>query len=439
MHFDPRGCPVSTGSADAIAHVEQALWRMLTYFGNPLDDLDAAIAAAPGWALPYVLKANCLLSGAEHGYALQAAALLDRAAEAAARNPTPQRERDHIVASRACAAGHWRQACDLWERILVEHPRDVAALLAAHLFDFYRGDSRNLNRRVARVLPAWSADLPLYSQVLGLHAFGLEECNHYDQARDTALQALSIDPRDPWAIHAVAHVHEMRGEHDLGAQWLQSRTADWAPDNGFAFHNWWHLALFHLERMDVDAALALFDERIAVDPQMALQNVDITALLWRLQLLGVDVGGRWQAAAALWPRQQPDAGFYPFNDFHAAMAFIGAGQAAQARQLLQAVQARASDGDDPARMAAGIGVPLIGALLDYAEGRYDAATDGLLRVREHASGFGGSHAQRDVIELTLLDASARAGQRQLARHLLNERLHAKAGTPLTAHWQARVS
>jgi tetratricopeptide (TPR) repeat protein len=439
MHFDPRGCPVSTGSASAIAHAETALWRMLTYFGNPLDDLDAAIAADPGWALPYVLKANCLLSGAEHAYALQAQALLDMAAEVAARGRTPQRERDHIVASRACAAGQWRQACDLWERILVEHPRDVAALLAAHLFDFYRGDARNLDRRVARVLPAWSAELPLYSHVLGLRAFGLEECHHYDQAMDTALQALSIDPRDPWAVHAVAHVHEMRGEHAQGAQWLSSRSADWAPDNGFAFHNWWHLGLFHLERMEVDAALALFDERIAVDPQMALQNVDITAMLWRLQLLGVDVGERWQAAAALWPQQQPDAGFYPFNDFHAAMAFVGAGQTAQARELLQAVQARAADGDDPARMAANVGVPLIGALLDYAEGRHDAATDGLLRVRERASAFGGSHAQRDVIELTLLDAAARSGQHRLARHLLNERLQAKAGTPLTAHWQARVS
>lgn len=437
MLFDPRGCPVSTGSAPAIAHAEKALWRMLTYFGNPFDDLDAALAEDPNWVMPLVLKANGLLSMAEHAYALQARALLEAAGERA--GGANARERAHIAASRACAAGQWKQACDLWEAILVEHPQDMAALLAAHLFDFYRGDSRNLHRRVARALPAWSPDMPLYSLVLGLHAFGLEECNHYAQAQETGLAALSLDRRDPWAIHAVAHVHEMRGEYQQGAVWLQSRRDDWAPDNGFAFHNWWHLALFHLERLDHAGALALFDEYISPNPEMALQSVDICAMLWRLRLLGVDVGDRWRSAAACWPQQAPDTGHYAFNDFHAAMAYVGDGRVDEARRVLHSVEARARDDSSPGRMAGEVGVPLLRALLQYANADYGDATDGLLAVRERSFHFGGSHAQRDIIEQTLLDAAIRAGRRPLARHLLNERLFAKAGSPLTEYWSQRAS
>lgn len=410
---------------------------MLTYFGTPFDDLDAALAEDPEWTMPLVLKANTLLSAAEHAYTQQALALLEAASERAAR--ANARERAHIAASRACACGQWKQACDLWEGILVEHPRDVAALLAAHLFDFYRGDSRNLHRRVARVLPAWSPELPLYSHVLGMHAFGLEESNHYAQAQEAGMAALSLDRRDPWAIHAVAHVHEMRGEYQQGAAWLESRREDWAPDNGFAFHNWWHLALFHLEQLDHARALALFDEHISPNPEMALQSVDICAMLWRLRLLGVDVGDRWRHAAACWPQQSPDTGHYPFNDFHAAMAYIGDGQLDQAQRVLRAVEARVNDDVSPGRMAGEVGVPLLRALLQYANADYTNATEGLLAMRERSFRFGGSHAQRDIIEQTLLDAAIRAGRKPLARHLLNERLFAKAGSPLTQHWSQRVS
>ena len=275
---------------------------MVSYYGNALDDLDAAIAEDPTWALPHVMKANALLSMTEHGLGLLAADSLQRAAELAPAGHANDRERRHIAATRACAAGQWQQACDAWERILLDHPQDLVALQIAHLFDFYRGDARNLHRRVARVLPEWSPQAPLYSFVLGMHAFGLEEMQPVLRTRSTpARRALAIDARDPWAVHAVTHVHEMQGRFDEGARFLASRSDDWSPDNGFAFHNWWHLALFHLERCDAAAALALLDERVMPGAEFALQRIDISALLWRLRLMGVDVGERLRASAAGWP------------------------------------------------------------------------------------------------------------------------------------------
>ncbi|TYT26776.1 tetratricopeptide repeat protein [Luteimonas viscosa] len=437
MHHDPRDCPVSTRSAAAIAHAEQALWRMATYFGDPFADLDAAIQEDPGWVLPLVMKANCLLSATEQPMLEQAHALLDLAGAATGANA---RERAHVAASRTCALGHWREACDQWERILVEHPRDFLALWSAHLFDFFRGDAGNLHRRVARVLPAWSADTPMYAHVRALEAFGLEESNHYDSALESAQAALALQPREPWAIHAAAHVHEMRGDHQHGARWLESRIADWSGDNAFAFHNWWHLALFRLEQLDTAGALELFDAQIVAGDAMALQHIDVCALLWRLRILGVDVGDRWQHAAQRWTDRAPVAGHYAFNDLHAAMAFVGADRDAQARSLLAAVEARATDvdGGHLSRIAGEIGVPLLRGVIAHGEGDHAGAVEQLLPLRGRHHAMGGSHAQRDVIELTLLDAAIGAGHRALARHLLNERLFAKPGTPLTAHWERRL-
>ena len=434
---DGRGCPVSTASSRAIEHAEKALWRMVSYYGNALDDLDAAIAEDPAWPLPHVMKANALLSMTEHGLGLMAAESLQRAAELAAVGRDNDRERRHIAATRLCAGGQWQQACDAWERILLDHPQDLVALQIGHLFDFYRGDARNLHRRVARVLPEWSTQAPLYSFVLGMHAFGLEESNLHPHALEAGQAALEMEARDPWAVHAVTHVHEMQGRFDEGARFLASRSDDWSPDNGFAFHNWWHLSLFHLERCDTSAALALLDERVMPGAEFALQRIDISALLWRLRLMGVDAGERWRASADAWP-EAPEVGYYAFNDLHAVLSLVGAGRLDDVERVIEAARERSGEHSTVGAMAADVGVPLMLGMLAHGRGRYADAVDSLWAVRDGCHRFGGSHAQRDLVDQTLMDAAIRAGQRQLARHLLNERLLTKPRSPLTQHWAERI-
>ena len=352
-----------------------------------------------------------------------------------------EREQAHLAAAQAAAQGDWARACDLWDAILVRWPRDVAALLFAHLFDFYQGDALNLKRRPQRVLPRWSPDLPFHGYVLGMAAFGLEESGHYAEAEDAGRAAVAINPRDPWAIHAVTHVFEMQGRHRSGAEWLDQHVEDWAVDNGFSFHNWFHAALFQLEKMDTQAALEVYDAQLAPVGDMALQRVDRTAILWRLRLLGVDVASRFAALRERWSTEAPAAGFYAFNDLHALIACLGAGERAGAQDLL-AVMARAAEGgagSSNERMTREVGLPLARAFAAYGAGRWAEAAEGLLRVRDRAHLFGGSHAQRDILTLTLLDAAVRAGERPLAAHILAERHPAKQHTPLTAYWQQRVA
>jgi hypothetical protein len=272
-----------------------------------------------------------------------------------------------------------------------------------------------------------------------MHAFGLEENNLYPHALDVGHAALAIDARDPWAVHAVTHVHEMQGGFDEGARFLASRSDDWSVDNGFAYHNWWHLALFHLERCDTAAALALLDERVMPGAEFALQRVDISALLWRLRLMGVDVGDRFSASAAGWPATAPEAGHYAFNDLHAVLSLVGAGRLDDASGVIDAARARSREDSTVGRMAVEVGVPLMLGVLAHGRGRHADAVDSLWAVRDVCHGFGGSHAQRDLVDLTLIDAAVRAGRRRLARHVLNERLLTKARSPLTLHWAARMT
>ena len=61
----------------------------------------------------------------------------------------------------------------------------------------------------------------------------------------------------------------------------------------------------------------------------------------------------------------------------------------------------------------------------HAAGHPDRAIDLLIDIRPRANAVGGSHAQRDVIDLTLIAAAARAGDDSLARALVTERIARK--------------
>ena len=431
---DHRGVPSGSSTATARECHERALWHLVSFYGDPMAAFDATIAADPGWGLARVLKAVFILTLTEPAMLPQARQLLAEAEPLMA--GAPAHEQGHFVAAQAALAGRWFDACAHWDVLLLEQPRDLLALTAAHLFDFYRGDARNLRARVARVLPEWPADDPLQPYVQGMHAFGLEECNLYPQAEAAGREALARDRRGPWAIHAVAHVMEMQGRHEEGVRWLDGGSAGWA-DNGLAVHLWWHLALFQLETLDTSAALTLFDARIAGSASVVnLQWLDGAALLWRLNLLGVDVGSRWQTLAADWADPIAHAGHYAFNDVHALLPLLGSGDMARAQALLGASSAQANA--DNADMAREVGVPLMRGLMAHARGDADEACAVLYPLRRVAHHFGGSHAQRDLIDQTLLAAAARSSHKAAGRALLNERRLAKPNTPLTEHWASRL-
>jgi hypothetical protein len=436
-HTDPRGNPCGSGSPAAQHAAEQALWRMMSFVDTPLADLDCAMQADPGWALPHAMKAGFLLGLTEPGLRDEAAAHLSHARALA--GDAPARERMHLEALQQLLEGRWHSACRTWDSLLIDHPHDALALQWAQLWDFYRGDTAALRLRPARALPEWDEADPLQPYVLALYAFGLEENNLFPQAEEAGRRALAANPRVPWAVHAVAHVMEMQGRFEDGAAWLRQQQPHWADGNGFACHLWWHKALFRLESLDIAGVLRLIDHHLSGDAlQIGLQRVDASALLWRLHLLGEDVSGPCADVVKGWCLDDSAAGYYAFNDLHIVLALLGAGEVHRAERWVarcaERVMAAADAGRSNHAMAREVGLPLMRGLLALARGQADAACDLLAPVRAQARSLGGSHAQRDLVDQTLLAAAARAQRQSLGRALLNERRMAKPMTPLTRHW-----
>ncbi len=445
---DPRDNPVSASSAAALDASERALWRMMSFYGTPIDDLDAASAADPTWPLPRLMKAGFLLSLTEPSVRDDARALIATVPEHGEGSGNP-RERAHRGALVRLAAGDWAGAGDAWSAILRDHPRDALALQWAHLFDFYRGDLTQLAGRVAPLLGDWPGDDPLHPYVLALHAFGLEESGRYAEAEATGRRALAADARVPWAIHAVAHVMEMQGRHGEGLDWMAARRRQWgardAADggpgaNGFAGHLGWHEALFALETLAFDRALARFDDYLDAERiEITLQRVDAASLLWRIALLGGDVGDRWRALVAGWRLDESTAGHSLFNDAHATMALVGVGDLARAREWVALSLAAAErNGGWNGDVARAIGAPLLQGIVAFGAGQFDLATERIALARAALTAFGGSRAQRDVVDQTLLAAAARGHDKSVGRALLAQRKVAKAATPLTMHWVERI-
>ena len=433
MHLrDSAGHQVTGATADGLAHFETAAHQFRCYIGDPVASVDAALAAAPQMAMAHVLKAYLHLLGTEPLALPVARECLAAAADLVG----TERERGHVAAVRLLTEGRWSAAGRVLEDVSVAYPLDALALQAGHSIDFFRGDSRMLRDRIARALPAWSTSIPGYHALLGMHAFGLEETGDYAQAERQGRKAVELERRDTWAWHAVAHTYEMRNEAREGLAWMSVDTDAWSQDSFLAVHNWWHRAVYHLELGEPDAALQLFDGPVfGKRSSVVLELIDASALLWRLMLRGVDVGDRYQAVADNWAPIAA-AGTYAFNDMHAMIAFVGAGRVKEQQTVLEAQRA-VLDGEltvaaDNLAFTREVGHPATRAIQAFGQGRYAECVELLRPIRHISHRFGGSHAQRDLLDQTLIEASRRAGFDALTVALVRERVALRPRSPLAA-------
>jgi tetratricopeptide (TPR) repeat protein len=288
-----------------------------------------------------------------------------------------------------------------------------------------------------RALPAWNRELPGYGFTLGMQAFGLEECGDYRRAEETGRHAIELEPDDCWAQHALAHVLEMEARQAEGIAFMESRRDHWAQDdNGFAFHNWWHMALYNLDQDHIERALEIHDRSIRPgQSEIQLEMLDATALLWRMHLRGIDVGKRWENLAAAYEKTAQD-GFYAFNDMHAMIAYVATGRREAAKRLLAGAARAAEKSGTNARMEREVGLPVMRGIEAFGRGQYGATVELLMPVRYRAHVFGGSHAQRDIIHRTLVEAALRDSQFALANALATERTQLKPHCPFS--WQLRL-
>lgn len=426
MITDIQGHALSGAQTGAAEAYEQAVRAFQLYRGDPMGSLEQAITAAPQFAMAHILQAHLLALATEPACVLMAQEVLARLRHM----PLNERESSHVAVIEKVLQGEWTEAALAMDQHNQQHPYDIVALQAGHLMDFYRANARNLRDRLARVLPHWSSDMPGHSIVLGMYAFGLEECGDHARAEAIGREALDREPLDCWAHHAVAHVMEMQGRAQDGVGWMLTREPFWSgDDNFFKVHNAWHGALCHLDLGQSTEVLALYDNVVRQTPSaVALDLVDASALLWRLHLAGVDVGERWAEVAQTWDAHA-DGKLYPFNDWHAVMAYLGAGRGQDVQRLRDAMR-NASGTSEVSRWALETGHDLVEGFVAHWHGEHDRAVQHLFRGRHIANRFGGSHAQRDIIDWTLTDAALRAGQRGMAEALAHERIALRPHSPV---------
>jgi hypothetical protein len=431
---DLQGNELTGGSTQAVTLFCEALTSFNLYRGDPIGLLDAASEVSPDFGMAKVLKTYL--------YALATEPDLTREARGMIKSlhtmPMNARERAHIKIISCIIEGRWSDAGIALDHHNALYPRDLVGLQVGHLVDFYRANARSLRDRIARALPHWSPADPGYSTMLGFYSFGLEESADYARAEDVGREAVDREPLECWAHHAVAHVMEMQGRAVEGLAWMTAREPHWSgDDNFFKVHNWWHRALFHMGLGENEEALSLYDGRIRRDHStVVLDLVDASALLWRLNLVGHDVGARWREVADAWDRHA-DGGSYPFNDWHAVMAYLGAGRERDVKRIIDSFRAQPSTVETGA-WARGVGLDLASGFAAFWRGDYSVAIEHLMRSRHIANMFGGSHAQRDIIDWTLTEATIRGGFGQLASALANERSALKPHSPINRSFVLRA-
>lgn len=424
MRHDARGLALTTDSDAAVAAFDTAVHRSLEFRADTGNYVAAVLEADPDFVLGHALKGYMLLAMQSQAVLPDVLATCDWC-EARTQGLT-EREKGWIAALRPLATGNKKQALAAMDQVLVEHPTDLFLLRQQHHAMFWSGKAMPMRDAVARALDGWSKDLPGYGFALGMQAFGFEESNQYQEAERFGRRAVAINPDDFWAVHAIAHVLEMQGRLDEGADWLEGPVQRGHDRSPFMSHLWWHQALFFLEAGDYDRVLENYDRGVYPKPStfyIEVQNA--SSMLWRLQMLGVDVGNRWQTLADQ-TEAMIDDHVLGFTDTHVTMALAAAGKTQSVARQIDSFRELAKTADPQvAELTEDVTLPLAEGIAAAFGGEPDKAADLFLATRDDWVRNGASHAQRDLYALALLDAAQRAGRTKLARALAAERVRLK--------------
>uniref|UniRef100_A0A3Q2VSN1 Tetratricopeptide repeat protein 38 n=1 Tax=Haplochromis burtoni TaxID=8153 RepID=A0A3Q2VSN1_HAPBU len=432
------GLTLSTSSNEACKMYDAILtqyvkWRNDDSLGGIEGCISAVQAADPNFVMGHVISTGLELVATTSSTRLdeRLSSAVRRTVELANSQDITSRERLHVKAMELFSHGNFPKACEAWEDILLDHPTDMLALKFAHDAYFYMGAQMQMRDSVARVLPHWKPHMPFYLN--GLYSFGLLETRFYDQAEKVAMEGLALTPDDAWSVHSVAHVCEMKAELDKGLKFMESREKDWEVTDMLASHNYWHWALFFIEKVKMIMGFSVF-RRCKASGAM-LDIVDACSLLYRLEMDGVCVKERWQELLQV-TRPHTDDHVTLFNDLHFLMVSLGAKETGTSRRLLEGLQELAKEpGDNQQHQLAGtIGIPMCQAMLEYNQGNYGQTVELLYPLRYRMVDIGGSDAQRDLFNQLLIHAAMKSENKhhqKLGRCLLAERDAVRPNSPLT--------
>ena len=423
---DARGLEVTTDDAAAVGAADDFAARLLRLDQGVEAILDAA-KRFPETPIVQLYAATFWLYG-QTGGALETAAVHLRACDALAMNT---RER---ALHRALALWHGNdnlRAVEAMEAITTEWPGDLLTAKIAEFLYYVLGQQYMGPRFRAhmRRLEGVHAEDPDF---LAMTAFASELCSDCSAAEAVAERALAIEPRNPWAQHALSHVLIRQGRVAEGLARLESFLPLLAAcGRPIHCHDAWHLALLHLEQLDVAAAMRVFRTHIwGITPDLVVEQLDAIALLWRIEMAAGPMDAQWPSIAKqIAPRALET--FMPFMNAHYVYALARAGWADAVEAMLAGVRARsAADDEEAKRVWAPVGRAVIEAAAAFGAGDRARAAALLDPVMPMMTSIGGSDAQDDLFRQTYLRSLQAAGRHAEAAAYFDATTAGKSRTPL---------
>ncbi len=419
--MDERGVPWTVGSDRTAAQLFSAVDHYFTFRADAMQRLDALLADDPDCPGAWVIKGYLFLFGRSASLKGQALEAHDQASILASR--ASPRERLHVRALKAWAEGDLLDAQRIWDAIVADHPLDLLALRVQHFNAMFFGRPDYLRSTMTRALGDWPDDVPGAGFVYGMACMALEETGDFERAERIGRRGVELEPDDLWSVHSVAHVMEAQGRLAEGVDWMQRPDTFWDGRGPMRHHLWWHEALFLYETGAYDRVIDYYDNQLHTPgPLTYMEMSNSASLLMRLEAAGVSCGDRWARLASRCLHFVDDRAL-TFTDIHVLLVLAFAHNRTALARLAESISEYAADTNTFDRDAAArIAVPIAQAMLSQLAGDAGKATDIILDARFDFPRMGGSNAQRDILDILLIDCAIDAGRAPTARRLLSEYL-----------------
>ncbi|MGH1488640.1 MAG: tetratricopeptide repeat protein [Acidimicrobiales bacterium] len=416
---DCRGVPTSAADDAEVAAFDASLELFLNYEATAGGALKQVLADHPTSVMTAVLRGYMMMMVESVGVRDKVAATAKATLETGVANA---RERLHLSALGLWASGDVRAAATVWDRLLADYPHDLLALKMHHYTTFWTGRATALLSAVDGVIDTWDESTPGFDHVLGMQSFALNESGHFEQAEVIGRRAVALNDQDLWSIHAVAHSLEMQGALAAGDAFFDVADDIWATKNPFVGHIWWHSALFPWNGGNYDRVLNIYDERLRpISTEFYLDLQNLSSLLTRLELAGVDVGDRWDELGENAASRIGDH-VLTFTDVHCAMTLCRTDRRSELEAFTASLLAhRNSLPSQFHTEGLDVAIKLCRGFEDRADDRFEQAAETMLAIRDDLAPIGGSHAQRDLFELLTVDTVAATGDTAMELHLLRSR------------------
>jgi Flp pilus assembly protein TadD len=427
MLTDRYDLPLSTASSVARDAYVEGCQAKLTMYPGAIEGFDRAIAADPGFALAQAARAHVLL---ERGNG--AAACASMAAANSLAGGLSAREASHIAFFGLLVNGDTEAALAAVYAHLNAWPRDTLVLGTTAFTNGLIGSSGRAGQKRAlldlldRLAPSYGDDWWFTAH----HCMALSENREREAARPKIERSLAQNPNNPWAAHACAHLCYEEGDANAARAFLASWLTTYPREGALYSHLNWHLALAHLETGDASAALRLFRKAFAPEVHSGPPRgkvTDAVSFLWRWELAGHPRDAEaWRVIHDFANSAFPRAGV-AFSDMHIALSHTVAGDD-------MALESRARQIDELARTGRYPSGPLVPAasraFAAFERRDFSAAISALEPIAGELERIGGSRAQLDLVEFTLLQAYVSADRLDDARRMLNVRRRGSSSLPV---------